>query len=70
MFLILQLIFYYGAADHWCPVQYYQDLRQDFPGGDLRLCDRGFRHAFVLDAGSDVAKMVVGWIRDDLRAQE
>uniref|UniRef100_A0A3P8S9P2 Lipid droplet-associated hydrolase n=1 Tax=Amphiprion percula TaxID=161767 RepID=A0A3P8S9P2_AMPPE len=61
-----KLIFYYGATDHWCPVQYYHDIKQDFPHGDFRLCENGFRHAFVLDAGRDVAKMVVEWIRGDL----
>ncbi|XP_051252257.1 lipid droplet-associated hydrolase [Dicentrarchus labrax] len=62
-----KLIFYYGATDHWCPVQYYQDIRRDFPHGDVRLCENGFRHAFVLDSGRDVAKMVVEWISGDLR---
>ncbi|KAM6968649.1 lipid droplet-associated hydrolase [Tautogolabrus adspersus] len=62
-----KLIFYYGAADHWCPVQYFHDIKQDFPHGDFRLCENGFRHAFVLDTGREVAKMVVEWIRGDLR---
>lgn len=62
-----KLVFYYGATDHWCPVQYYQDIKQDFPLGDLRLCENGFRHAFVLDAGREVAQMVVEWIRGDFR---
>lgn len=62
-----QLIFYYGATDHWCPVQYYHDIKKDFPHGDFRLCENSFRHAFVLDAGRDVAKMVVEWICADLR---
>ncbi|CAJ1074179.1 lipid droplet-associated hydrolase [Xyrichtys novacula] len=62
-----KLIFYYGATDHWCPVQYYHNIKQDFPRGDFRLCENGFRHAFVLDMGREVARMVVGWIRADLR---
>ncbi|XP_053191504.1 lipid droplet-associated hydrolase [Scomber japonicus] len=62
-----KLIFYYGATDHWCPVQYYHEIKQDFPRGDFRLCENGFRHAFVLDAGRQVAKMVVEWIRGVLR---
>ncbi|KAM9842635.1 lipid droplet-associated hydrolase [Aulostomus maculatus] len=62
-----KLLFYYGATDHWCPVQYYHDIKQDFPTGDFRLCENGFRHAFVLDAGGEVAKMVSEWIRTDLR---
>ncbi|XP_026166552.1 lipid droplet-associated hydrolase isoform X1 [Mastacembelus armatus] len=61
-----KLIFYYGASDHWCPVQYYQDIKQDFPHGDIKLCKNGFRHAFVLDAGREVAEMVVEWIRGDM----
>ncbi|KAF7201027.1 lipid droplet-associated hydrolase [Nothobranchius furzeri] len=62
-----KLIFYYGAADHWCPVTYFHDIRRDFPQGDFQLCDKGFRHAFVLDAGQEVAQMVVGWIHGSLR---
>uniref|UniRef100_A0A3B4VIN7 Lipid droplet-associated hydrolase n=1 Tax=Seriola dumerili TaxID=41447 RepID=A0A3B4VIN7_SERDU len=62
-----KLIFYYGTTDHWCPVQYYLDIKQDFPHGDIRLCENGFRHAFVLDAGGEVAKMVVEWIHGDLK---
>uniref|UniRef100_A0A1A7YGH4 Lipid droplet-associated hydrolase n=2 Tax=Iconisemion striatum TaxID=60296 RepID=A0A1A7YGH4_9TELE len=62
-----KLIFYYGATDHWCPVTYFHDIRRDFPQGDFRLCDKGFRHAFVLDAGQEVARMVVGWIQGALR---
>nr|XP_043904091.1 lipid droplet-associated hydrolase [Solea senegalensis] len=62
-----KLIFYHGATDHWCPMQYYHDMKRDFPHGDIRLCERGLRHAFVLDAGSEVAKMVAEWIHGDLR---
>ncbi|XP_027856785.1 lipid droplet-associated hydrolase isoform X1 [Xiphophorus couchianus] len=63
-----RLIFYYGATDHWCPVSYFQDMRRDFPHGDIRLCERGVRHAFVLDAGQDVAQMVAAWIGGSLTA--
>lgn len=62
-----KLTFYYGATDHWCPVQYYQDIKRDFPDGDFRLCESGYRHAFVLDTGAEVAQMVVDWISADLR---
>uniref|UniRef100_A0A8C7WSC9 Lipid droplet-associated hydrolase n=1 Tax=Oryzias sinensis TaxID=183150 RepID=A0A8C7WSC9_9TELE len=57
-----KLIFYYGATDHWCPVKYFYDIRRDFPHGDFRLCEKGFRHAFVLDVGREVANMVAEWI--------
>lgn len=66
--VLLQLIFYYGATDHWCPVSFFQDMRTDFPDGDVRLCDKGLRHAFVLDAGREVAQMVAGWIGGSLRS--
>lgn len=62
-----KLVFYYGAEDHWCPVQYYHEIKKDFPCGDIRLCRNGFRHAFVLDTGKDVASMVVEWLSNDLR---
>ncbi|XP_056152122.1 lipid droplet-associated hydrolase isoform X2 [Lampris incognitus] len=58
-----KLVFYYGASDHWCPTQYHDDIKQDFPGADIRLCENGFRHAFVLDAGREVASMVAEWIQ-------
>nr|XP_014346245.1 PREDICTED: lipid droplet-associated hydrolase [Latimeria chalumnae] len=32
-----KLIFYYGATDHWCPVEYYEDIKKEFPDGDIRL---------------------------------
>uniref|UniRef100_A0AAQ4P6F5 Lipid droplet-associated hydrolase n=1 Tax=Gasterosteus aculeatus aculeatus TaxID=481459 RepID=A0AAQ4P6F5_GASAC len=62
-----KLLFYYGASDHWCPVQYYHDIKQDFPRGNFRLCENRFRHAFVLDAGGDVARMLFKWLRGDVR---
>ncbi|XP_076834036.1 lipid droplet-associated hydrolase isoform X2 [Brachyhypopomus gauderio] len=63
-----KLIFYYGANDHWCPVEYYHDIRKDFPDGDIRLCEQDFCHAFVLDTGKEMASMTSEWIRDDLQA--
>ncbi|KAM4626043.1 lipid droplet-associated hydrolase [Polymixia lowei] len=62
-----KFVFYYGATDHWCPVQYYHGIKQAFPRGDIRLCEKGLRHAFVLDAGREVAEMVVEWICGDFR---
>ncbi|XP_023690506.1 lipid droplet-associated hydrolase [Paramormyrops kingsleyae] len=62
-----KLVFYYGASDHWCPVEYYHDIKREFPAGNIQLCERGFRHAFVLDSGCDVAIMAADWIRGDLQ---
>ncbi|KAK1793511.1 hypothetical protein P4O66_011885 [Electrophorus voltai] len=63
-----KIIFYYGATDHWCPVEYYHDMRKDFPDGDIRLAEREFCHAFVLDTGKEMANIISEWIRDDLKA--
>ncbi|XP_075057479.1 lipid droplet-associated hydrolase isoform X2 [Mixophyes fleayi] len=57
-----KLIFYYGAKDAWCPVQYYEDIRKDFPKANILLCDKGIRHAFVLDSGKEVAAMIISWL--------
>ncbi|XP_015265563.1 PREDICTED: lipid droplet-associated hydrolase [Gekko japonicus] len=61
-----KLTFYYGATDLWCPVQYYEEMKAEFPDGDIRLCEKGIRHAFVLEASKEVAAMVTEWVQDDL----
>ncbi|XP_044145547.1 lipid droplet-associated hydrolase isoform X2 [Bufo gargarizans] len=61
-----QLIFYYGATDNWCPVQYYEDIKKDFPKGNIWLCDKGYRHAFVLDSSKEVASLVINWSNEQL----
>lgn len=43
-----KLWFYYGAKDGWTPVKYYIDMMAKHPGLDAQLCQRGFRHSFVL----------------------
>uniref|UniRef100_A0A4W5PPF8 Lipid droplet-associated hydrolase n=1 Tax=Hucho hucho TaxID=62062 RepID=A0A4W5PPF8_9TELE len=63
----VQLVFYYGASDHSYPVQSHQEIKRDFPNGDIRLCSRGIRHALVLDTGKEVADMIVEWIHSDLQ---
>ncbi|KAM4694716.1 lipid droplet-associated hydrolase [Discoglossus pictus] len=61
-----KLIFYYGATDNWCPVQYYEDIRKEFPEGNIWLCEKGIRHAFVLDSSKEVASMTVQWLKKKL----
>ncbi|XP_076349705.1 lipid droplet associated hydrolase sturkopf isoform X1 [Tachypleus tridentatus] len=56
------LIFYYGSSDQWCPVSYYKDLKEMFPQGDVRLCQYGFEHAFVINNSREVGALVAGWI--------
>ncbi|KAM6272011.1 lipid droplet-associated hydrolase isoform 3-T3 [Spheniscus humboldti] len=61
-----KLIFYYGTGDSWCPQHYYDEIKMDFPDGDIRLCEKGLRHAFVLDASKEMATMITDWLQDDL----
>nr|XP_034966508.1 LOW QUALITY PROTEIN: lipid droplet-associated hydrolase [Zootoca vivipara] len=61
-----KLTFYYGSEDRWCPRQYYEEMKRDFPNGDIRLCEKGFRHAFVLDSSEEMAADLADWMRDDL----
>ncbi|XP_010137535.1 PREDICTED: UPF0554 protein C2orf43 homolog isoform X2 [Buceros rhinoceros silvestris] len=61
-----KLIFYYGTGDRWCPQHYYDEIKMDFPDGDIRLCEKGLRHAFVLDASKEMAAMITDWLQDDL----
>ncbi|XP_074803627.1 lipid droplet-associated hydrolase isoform X1 [Natator depressus] len=61
-----KLIFYYGVADNWCPQQYFEEIKMDFPDGDIRLCEKGIRHAFVLDASREMAAMITDWVQDIL----
>lgn len=61
-----KLTFYYGTIDGWCPVSYYEDIKKDFPGGDIRLCEKKIPHAFVLSHSQEMATMLSDWLKDDL----
>ncbi|XP_054425189.1 lipid droplet-associated hydrolase isoform X2 [Pteronotus mesoamericanus] len=61
-----KLTFYYGTIDPWCPKEYYEDIKKDFPEGDIRLCEKNIRHAFVLYSNQEMAEMVADWLKDDL----
>lgn len=64
--LVFQLTFYYGKTDRWCPVKYYEDMKKDFPGADIRLCEKGISHAFVLGSSQEVAAIVADWMNNKL----
>ena len=42
-----KMTWYYGVDDHWCPTNYYEDMRARFPRMDVRLCAVRCEHAFV-----------------------
>ncbi|XP_078578781.1 lipid droplet-associated hydrolase-like [Branchiostoma floridae x Branchiostoma japonicum] len=64
-----KLIFYYGAIDGWAPVSFYQRMKNSFPQGDIRLCERGILHAFVLQQSTEMAGMVAEWIEQATAAE-
>ncbi|XP_014663826.1 PREDICTED: lipid droplet-associated hydrolase-like [Priapulus caudatus] len=64
------LIFYYGIDDHWCPVSYYQDMRELFPHGDIILCEDGIAHAFVLENGPQMALKLAQWLEPHVAIME
>ena len=39
-------------------------MKKKFPDGEIYLCERKFKHAFVLESSEEVAEMVAPWIRD------
>ncbi|KAK6167542.1 hypothetical protein SNE40_021543 [Patella caerulea] len=63
---ISKLSFYYGAEDHWCPKEYCYEMKKNFPHADIRLCDKNYAHAFVLNSSQEMSKIVWEWIQKDL----
>lgn len=61
-----KLTFYYGTTDRWCPKKYYEDIKKDFPKGDIRLCEKNIPHAFILHFSQEMADMVADWLKDNL----
>ncbi|XP_074656482.1 lipid droplet-associated hydrolase-like [Tubulanus polymorphus] len=57
-----RLIVYYGAVDHWCPLAYYERMKERFPAAEIYLCQQGFEHAFVLESSEQMAEMSWHWI--------
>lgn len=64
--LLPKLTFYYGKTDGWCPVNYYEDMKRDFPEANIHLCEKGIPHAFVLGFSQEMAAMVADWINNSL----
>lgn len=53
-----KLTFYYGADDKWAPVEFYKTMKGRFPDADIRLCESGYPHDFVLDSSLEMAAVV------------
>eukprot|EP00794_Sanderia_malayensis_P012109 gene12109-13360_t len=53
-----KITFYYGSDDKWAPPHFYQSMKERYPTGDIRLCQNGFAHDFVVDNSEEVAELV------------
>ncbi|XP_045180980.2 lipid droplet-associated hydrolase-like [Mercenaria mercenaria] len=58
------LSFYFGQSDDWCPPHYGEDFKKLFPTCDVRVCENGYSHAYVIDASLDMANIVSKWCQD------
>lgn len=54
---------YYGSCDGWVPVRRYQNIVQQVPAIDARLCKHALEHGFVVDHSKQMAKILCEWIR-------
>ncbi|KAK8379192.1 hypothetical protein O3P69_019204 [Scylla paramamosain] len=57
-----KLVLYYGASDAWCPVQYWEGVRERVPEVEAVLCEDGTQHAFVLRHAEPVAEKLAHWM--------
>lgn len=58
-----KLLFYFSTTDGWVPLSYYEDLKKSHP--QVQALTTNNRHAFVLDAGNEVALSLSKWIKSD-----
>ena len=63
-----KLWFYYGSCDHWCPVEYYEDMKAKYPSGEIHLCTKGYEHAFVLEASEGMANISWEYLSENVLA--
>ena len=58
-----KMSFYYGVDDHWTLQSCYLDMAERFSDHDIQLCTRGYPHAFVMEASTEMA----GYVHSRLR---
>ena len=59
---IQTLTFYYGSRDRWCPKEHYHNIKDKCPGVNAILCDKGYKHGFIMKKSYEIAHLVVGWV--------
>lgn len=57
---------YFGNCDDWCPTSFYEDISKSVPEADAVLCDKGYKHAYVIGYSDQMAAIVADWLRPDL----
>ncbi|XP_071649079.1 lipid droplet-associated hydrolase [Temnothorax longispinosus] len=60
-----KLWLYYGAKDGWAPVKYYRNIVSKHPDLNAQVCQRGFRHSFVLNDDVDMGRIIADLINED-----
>lgn len=58
-----RITLYYGATDGWVPTTYRDELKQKVEGVSAFLCDKGYKHAFVLCHSQPVGELLVQFIK-------
>ena len=59
------LWFYYGATDHWVPLEYHENLVKKVPNVDAEICSQNIPHAFVLSSSHKMAEIVAKKLSDE-----
>ena len=59
---IFKISFYYGQKDSWCPLDYCEDMKRQFPHADIRICQKQMEHAFVMTSSDQMARILTDWL--------
>lgn len=63
-FLLLSR-FYYGTIDNWCPLSFYESLKEKVPNMNAVVCEKKMEHAFVLSSSNEMGEIVAEWCSED-----
>ncbi|KAJ3276813.1 hypothetical protein HDV01_002867 [Terramyces sp. JEL0728] len=58
-----KLIMYYSQDDGWVPMDYYHEIRSEFPNVEMYLCEEGMDHAFITHHSNAMGVKMAGWIK-------
>jgi len=61
------LYFLYGPTDQYTPKEYFEEMRQIYPNGNIEMAEEGVKHAFVLRHSEVVACKVVEFLSAQLQ---